>query len=110
MPSTPPAAASPRRSAGLRSRSGASSGVSFRSPLRREHVTLPAARVDQLGRKLLVDLVAEVSDVNVNHVARNLVVLVVDVFPYVGARDDLVAAVGQVLKQSELSRAELDGL
>src|SRR5690349_16251588 len=80
------------------------------SRLGREDVTEPAPCVDQLGLVSFVDLVAQVSDVHVHHVAGDLVMLVVEVLPDLCTGDDLVLAVGQVFQQGELPRGELNRL
>src|SRR5215217_8589242 len=76
-------------------------------PANTEHVSLPAASVNQLHLEVLVDLVPQVPDVDIHHVADRFVVLVVQVLPDVGATYDLALAVRQVLQERELPGAQL---
>jgi len=75
-----------------------------------QDVAQASSGVDEFGVEAFVDFVAEVADVDVHHVAGVFVVLVVEVFPDVGAGDDLAFAVGEVFEEGELAGAQFDGL
>src|SRR5712691_6299036 len=83
-----------------------SSSLRFHS----QQISLPAPRVNQLGLEVPVDLVPQITDVNVHHVAGGLIVLVVQVFPDVGARDHLPLPVREVLQQGVFTGGQLDRL
>src|ERR1022692_944553 len=56
-----------------------------------QHVAFAPARQDQRFVMPLVDLVAQVPNIDIDHVGRVLVVFVVQMFPDHGAGDDLAA-------------------
>src|SRR5579863_7538437 len=67
-----------------------------------EHVALSAPRMDQLGLVAVIDLAAEVTDVDVEHVAPRLTVGFVDPVHQIRAQDDLPGPDRQHLEEREL--------
>ena len=55
--------------------------------------------MNQLGFKVAIDLLAEVSDVDVHHVAGRLIGLIIYVIPNLAAADDFPFAMRQVFQQ-----------
>src|SRR5262249_29379920 len=75
-----------------------------------QQVAFAPARQDQRRLKALVDLVAQVADVDVHDVGSVLVVFVVEVFPDHRAGHDLAPMKGEELQLGELARRQVDGL
>ena len=76
-----------------------------RSPQR---IAEAAVRVNEAQAVPFVDLLAQVSDVDVDHVAGRLGGEVVDVLANLAARDDLIAAHRQVFEQRVFQRGQRD--
>ena len=66
--------------------------------------------MNQLQFKCLVDLVAQIADVDIHHVAGKLFFLVVKVLPDIGAADHLPGAKRQVVQQGVFAGGERDGI
>src|SRR5262249_27888550 len=78
--------------------------------LRPQHVTLTPASQDQRRVEPLVDLVPQITDVDIDDVRRIFVVFVVQMFPNHRASHHLAAVEGQVLEQAILPRRQVDRL
>src|SRR5258705_3735737 len=64
--------------------------------------------MDELHIKRLIDLVAEITNVDIDDVAGELLLLVVEVLPYIRARDDLPGTQREVVQQGVFARGERD--
>src|SRR5262245_58426370 len=90
-------------------------GCCFGGALRRllrgiDEVADTANRLDQLQWKAIVDLTAQVPDVDVDNIGQAIVVHVPDVFDDHGAAERTSAISHQIFEDSKLLGRELDGL
>src|SRR5713101_8720754 len=69
-----------------------------------QQISFPPASQDEGWLEALVDLGAQVADINIDHVGGVFVLLVVKVFPDHGAGDHLALVEGQKLDEGELAR------
>src|SRR3954454_20898442 len=85
-------------------------GGTVRRLLRRlDHVADPAHRLNQLLRVLVVDLAAQVADVDVDYIGEPVVVHIPDMLDDHGAAERTAAIAHHVLENAELLGREVDG-
>ena len=75
-----------------------------------EHVADAAHRMDQLNRKTVVDLAAQVTDIHIDNVCQAVIVHVPNMLDDHGATQRTAGVAHHVLKDAEFLGREIDGL